>query len=71
MKYGIHENFCIWISVPKIYFGTRTHKQIKQIMRELRKTSYKNVRWVLYFIMIDDILTKLLTTTENMFYSFI
>ncbi len=25
---------------PKIYFGTRTHKQIKQLIREFRKTSY-------------------------------
>ncbi|KAL5015900.1 hypothetical protein ScPMuIL_005489 [Solemya velum] len=30
--------------VPKIYFGTRTHKQITQIIRELRKTVYKDVR---------------------------
>ncbi|XP_052802476.1 Fanconi anemia group J protein homolog isoform X2 [Mya arenaria] len=30
--------------VPKIYFGTRTHKQIAQITRELRKTAYHTVR---------------------------
>nr|XP_045015657.1 Fanconi anemia group J protein [Jaculus jaculus] len=28
---------------PKIYFGTRTHKQIAQITRELRKTAYAGV----------------------------
>ena len=28
-------------TVPKIYFGTRTHKQITQIIRELNKTAYK------------------------------
>ncbi|KAM7443565.1 Fanconi anemia group J protein [Porites harrisoni] len=32
------------IKVPKIFFGTRTHKQIAQISRELRKTEYKRVR---------------------------
>ncbi|XP_066975355.1 Fanconi anemia group J protein homolog isoform X1 [Macrobrachium rosenbergii] len=32
------------MKVPKIYFGTRTHKQIYQIMRELRRTAYKHVR---------------------------
>lgn len=30
--------------VPKIFFGTRTHKQIAQITRELRKTAYAGVR---------------------------
>ncbi|XP_071992545.1 Fanconi anemia group J protein isoform X2 [Engystomops pustulosus] len=30
--------------VPKIYFGTRTHKQIAQITRELRRTAYSTVR---------------------------
>ncbi|XP_060076012.1 Fanconi anemia group J protein homolog [Ylistrum balloti] len=30
--------------VPKIYFGSRTHKQITQIVRELRKTAYKEAR---------------------------
>nr|XP_020014485.1 Fanconi anemia group J protein [Castor canadensis] len=28
---------------PKIYFGTRTHKQIAQITRELRRTAYSGV----------------------------
>nr|XP_033329267.1 Fanconi anemia group J protein-like [Megalopta genalis] len=28
--------------IPKIYYGTRTHKQIEQVVRELRKTSYKH-----------------------------
>ncbi|XP_063810095.1 Fanconi anemia group J protein isoform X3 [Pseudophryne corroboree] len=30
--------------VPKIFFGTRTHKQIAQITRELRRTVYSGVR---------------------------
>ncbi|XP_023215127.1 Fanconi anemia group J protein homolog isoform X2 [Centruroides sculpturatus] len=30
--------------IPQIYFGTRTHKQITQIVQELRKTIYKDVR---------------------------
>ncbi|BFZ04346.1 hypothetical protein BsWGS_07385 [Bradybaena similaris] len=30
--------------IPKIYFGTRTHKQVAQIVRELRKTGYHDVR---------------------------
>ena len=29
---------------PKIYFGTRTHKQVEQIVRELKKTAYSDVR---------------------------
>ncbi|XP_066301543.1 Fanconi anemia group J protein homolog [Branchiostoma lanceolatum] len=29
---------------PKIFFGTRTHKQIAQITRELGKTAYKGAR---------------------------
>jgi len=29
---------------PRIYFGTRTHKQIAQIVRELKKTAYSGVR---------------------------
>lgn len=27
--------------IPKIYYGTRTHKQITQVIRELNKTSYR------------------------------
>nr|XP_020642475.1 Fanconi anemia group J protein isoform X1 [Pogona vitticeps] len=30
--------------VPKIFFGTRTHKQITQITREMRRTAYSGVR---------------------------
>ncbi|KAG7205994.1 hypothetical protein KM043_003400 [Ampulex compressa] len=30
--------------VPKVYYGTRTHKQIEQVIRELKKTSYKYKR---------------------------
>uniref|UniRef100_A0A8C6N6M8 DNA 5'-3' helicase n=1 Tax=Melopsittacus undulatus TaxID=13146 RepID=A0A8C6N6M8_MELUD len=29
--------------VPKIFFGTRTHKQISQITRELKRTAYSSV----------------------------
>ncbi|VDM01700.1 unnamed protein product [Schistocephalus solidus] len=29
---------------PRIFFGTRTHKQISQVIRELRKTKYANTR---------------------------
>jgi Fanconi anemia group J protein len=31
-------------TVPKIYFGTRTHKQVAQIVRELKKTGYSRTR---------------------------
>lgn len=31
----------IKIKVPRIYYGTRTHKQITQVIRELNKTEYK------------------------------
>lgn len=27
--------------VPKIYFGTRTHTQVKQLVKELRATDYR------------------------------
>ncbi|XP_061461036.1 Fanconi anemia group J protein [Rhineura floridana] len=30
--------------IPKIFFGTRTHKQIAQITREMRRTAYSGVR---------------------------
>ncbi|XP_069082547.1 Fanconi anemia group J protein isoform X2 [Pleurodeles waltl] len=30
--------------VPKIFFGTRTHKQLTQITKELRRTAYSGVR---------------------------
>ncbi|NWX92194.1 FANCJ protein, partial [Nothoprocta ornata] len=30
-------------SIPKIFFGTRTHKQISQITRELKRTAYSGV----------------------------
>ncbi|XP_071448454.1 Fanconi anemia group J protein homolog [Hetaerina americana] len=32
------------IRIPKIYFGTRTHKQIEQVVRELKKTAYSDIR---------------------------
>lgn len=41
------ENNSLPSKLPKIYFGTRTHKQIGQIIRELKKTSYKNVKMTL------------------------
>ncbi|KAM9001014.1 Fanconi anemia group J protein isoform 3-T3 [Sarcophilus harrisii] len=36
-----HGGIC---KTPKIFFGTRTHKQIAQITRELRRTAYSGVR---------------------------
>ncbi|KRZ18544.1 Fanconi anemia group J -like protein [Trichinella pseudospiralis] len=30
--------------VPKIFYATRTHKQLSQMVRELKKTEYKDVR---------------------------
>ncbi|KAM6465011.1 Fanconi anemia group J protein [Liasis olivaceus] len=30
--------------IPRIFFGTRTHKQIAQIVKELQRTAYSNVR---------------------------
>ena len=30
--------------LPKIYFATRTHKQIHQVVHELSRTAYKDVR---------------------------
>ncbi|XP_031834179.2 Fanconi anemia group J protein homolog isoform X1 [Nomia melanderi] len=30
------------LKIPKIYYGTRTHKQIEQVVRELKKTAYKH-----------------------------
>ncbi|XP_017789899.1 PREDICTED: Fanconi anemia group J protein-like [Habropoda laboriosa] len=30
------------LKIPKIYYGTRTHKQIEQVVRELKKTCYKH-----------------------------
>ncbi|XP_029668154.1 Fanconi anemia group J protein-like isoform X3 [Formica exsecta] len=30
--------------VPKIYYGTRTHKQIEQVVRELKRTVYRDKR---------------------------
>ncbi|XP_043250387.1 Fanconi anemia group J protein homolog isoform X1 [Colletes gigas] len=30
------------LHIPKIFYGTRTHKQIEQVVRELQKTSFKH-----------------------------
>ncbi|KAL6267626.1 hypothetical protein P5V15_000701, partial [Pogonomyrmex californicus] len=30
--------------VPKIFYGTRTHKQIEQVIREFKKTAYRHKR---------------------------
>lgn len=32
--------------VPKIYFCTRTHKQLAQVVNEMRRTAYKDAKWV-------------------------
>jgi hypothetical protein len=36
--------------VPKIFFGTRTHKQVAQIVRELKKTAYSSVIFKSYLL---------------------
>ena len=30
--------------LSKIYYGTRTHKQIAQVVKELKRTAYKDVQ---------------------------
>ncbi|KAI4493151.1 hypothetical protein M0802_009568, partial [Mischocyttarus mexicanus] len=30
--------------IPKIYYATRTHRQIKQVVKELARTVYKNTK---------------------------
>ena len=44
--FDLHYSYSISLlfSIPKIYFGSRTHKQITQIIRELNKTNYKHTR---------------------------
>lgn len=38
-----HPNTRVKVSkIPRIYYGTRTHKQITQVVRELKKTAYKD-----------------------------
>lgn len=32
----------VYKKIPKIYYGTRTHKQVSQVIRELNKTVYKS-----------------------------
>ncbi|XP_052224582.1 Fanconi anemia group J protein homolog isoform X2 [Dreissena polymorpha] len=55
--------------VPKIYFGTRTHKQIAQITRELRKTAYHDARMVILasreYTCINPNVTKLKNKSEG------
>jgi Fanconi anemia group J protein len=34
-------------STPRIYYGTRTHKQIAHIVNELRKTRYRHVKYTI------------------------
>jgi len=31
---------CVCFRIPKIFFGTRTHKQIAQVVKEFRRTAY-------------------------------
>ncbi|XP_017875353.1 Fanconi anemia group J protein homolog isoform X2 [Ceratina calcarata] len=35
------------IRVPKIFYGTRTHRQISQVVKELKRTVYKNKKMVI------------------------
>ncbi|XP_046738702.1 Fanconi anemia group J protein homolog [Diprion similis] len=37
---ALFENPKVKRKVPKIYYGSRTHKQIEQVIRELKKTAY-------------------------------
>jgi hypothetical protein len=34
-------HMCTDIRVPKIFFGSRTHKQLVQIIKELKTTTYR------------------------------
>ncbi|CAL4225614.1 unnamed protein product, partial [Meganyctiphanes norvegica] len=34
------------LKIPKIFFGTRTHKQIAQIVKELKRTKYRDAKTV-------------------------
>ena len=43
-KHTVREKTVKRKKVPKIYFGTRTHKQIAQIIRELKKTTYRDAK---------------------------
>ena len=55
--------------VPKIYFGTRTHKQIAQIVRELKKTVYKDTKMTILasreHTCIHPTVTKMKNKTEG------
>lgn len=35
------------VSVTKIYFGSRTHSQLSQVIKELKRTSYRPIMAVL------------------------
>ncbi|KAL0102854.1 hypothetical protein PUN28_018269 [Cardiocondyla obscurior] len=48
--------------VPKIYYGTRTHKQIKQVVREFKKTAYRHKRMT---ILSSRELTCIQKTVKN------
>lgn len=39
---NVYYRFRKKIKISKIFYGTRTHKQIEQVVRELRKTSYRH-----------------------------
>lgn len=46
--------FKITYRVPTIYFATRTHKQIANVIKELRKTPYANeIRLVYMFDLLE------------------
>jgi hypothetical protein len=40
----------------RIYYGSRTHAQISQVLRELKKTSYRPVMAVLGLTVLVDLL---------------
>ena len=44
------------IRLPKIFYGSRTHKQIEQVIREFRKTAYKDKPFVYHFSSIKSLI---------------
>ena len=54
--YGVYHVFVWYVfcyRAPKIWFGTRTHKQIAQITRELAKTVYSHSRCSIFIFIVS------------------
>ena len=48
INHSLNHNGSIFSArAPKIYFGSRTHKQLKQVVNELKETEYKNIKMTL------------------------